>query len=122
VNYFVGGGQLVNFVAVVEQDSWTGESWTDRGDPADALAAYLAAVGSDPAAALRRYETLRLRRATRLQAMSANNKTRFHLPDGPAQHERDDQLAAGSTGWSFDAIAWLYDHDAAMISTADRPA
>ena len=30
----------MNFVAVVEQDTWTGESWTDRGDVADALAAY----------------------------------------------------------------------------------
>jgi 2-polyprenyl-6-methoxyphenol hydroxylase-like FAD-dependent oxidoreductase len=40
VHYFVQGGRLVNFVAVVEQDSWTRESWTDRGDVADALAAY----------------------------------------------------------------------------------
>jgi salicylate hydroxylase len=188
VNYFVGGGQLVNFVAVVEQDTWTRESWTDRGDPADVLAAFdgwhpqvrgvleaadeafiwalfdrapldhwsrgrvtllgdachamlpfmaqgaaqaiedgatlaacLAAAESDPAVALRRYETLRLLRATRLQAMSADNKTRFHLPDGPAQRERDAQLAAGSTGWSFDAIAWLYDHDAGTIGTVDQP-
>ena len=27
-------GRLVNFVAVVEQDTWTRESWTDRGDVA----------------------------------------------------------------------------------------
>ena len=40
VHYFVSGGRLVNFVAVIEQDTWTRESWTDRGDPADALAAY----------------------------------------------------------------------------------
>jgi hypothetical protein len=37
VHYFVSGGRLVNFVAVVEQDTWTRESWTDRGDPADDL-------------------------------------------------------------------------------------
>ena len=40
VHYFVQGGRLVNFVAVIEQDSWTRESWTDRGDPADAIAAF----------------------------------------------------------------------------------
>lgn len=40
VHYFVSGRRLVNFVGVVEQDTWTRESWTDRGDLADALAAY----------------------------------------------------------------------------------
>jgi salicylate hydroxylase len=29
-----------NFVAIVERDTWTHESWTDHGDIADALAAY----------------------------------------------------------------------------------
>ena len=32
--------QLVNFVAVIEQDTWTKESWTDRGKVADVVAAY----------------------------------------------------------------------------------
>ena len=40
VHYFVQNQRLVNFVAVVEQDAWTRESWTDRGVLADALAAY----------------------------------------------------------------------------------
>ncbi len=40
VHYFVSGERLVNFVAVVEQDTWTRESWTDRGDVAAALAAF----------------------------------------------------------------------------------
>jgi salicylate hydroxylase len=40
VHYFVAGGGLVNFVAVMERDSWTRESWTDRGEVADALAAF----------------------------------------------------------------------------------
>ncbi len=40
VHYFVSGKRLVNFVAIVEQDAWTAESWTDRGDLADALAAF----------------------------------------------------------------------------------
>jgi salicylate hydroxylase len=40
VNYFVAGKRYVNFVAIIEQDSWTKESWTDRGEVADALAAF----------------------------------------------------------------------------------
>jgi salicylate hydroxylase len=40
VHYFVAGATLVNFVAVVEQESWTRESWTDPGEIADALAAF----------------------------------------------------------------------------------
>jgi salicylate hydroxylase len=186
VHYFVSGGSLVNFVAIIEQDTWTGESWTDRGQVADALAAYegwhpqvraiieavdetfiwalfdrtplerwsagrvtllgdachamlpfmaqgaaqaiedgaalatcLADAGpGDAAAALRRYAAVRIPRASRLQAMSMTNKTRFHLPDGPEQRERDAQMSTGSTDWSFDAVAWIYEHDAAVVPPA----
>ena len=65
-------------------------------------------------AALRRYETLRLPRATKLQEMSRANKTRFHLPDGPAQQARDAQMAANGDR-SIPAIGWLYAHDASVI-------
>jgi len=34
VNYFVRGGDLVNFVGVVEDASWQAESWREPGDPA----------------------------------------------------------------------------------------
>ena len=183
VHYFVRSGRLVNFVAVVERDAWTRESWTERGDLADALAAFdgwhpqvttiLAAVdepyvwalfdrapltrwsvgrvtllgdaahpmlpfmaqGAAQAvedgatlaaclttaaapgieAALDRYQRLRLPRTSRLQAMSAANKTRFHLPDGPDQRDRDAQMAAGGTDWSFDAVAPIYSHDAGAL-------
>jgi salicylate hydroxylase len=185
VHYFVRDRSLVNFVAIVEQDTWTRESWTDRGDLADALAAFegwhphvrailsavdetfiwalfdrapmprwsvgrvtllgdachamlpfmaqgaaqaiedgatlaacLARAGSDIPGALRRYERQRIARTSRLQAMSAGNKTRFHLPDGPEQLERDARKAAGSTDWSFDAVAWIYEHDAGVVDAA----
>jgi salicylate hydroxylase len=39
VHYYVRPS-LVNFVAVIEQDTWTKESWSDRGEVADALAAF----------------------------------------------------------------------------------
>jgi salicylate hydroxylase len=181
VHYFVQAERLVNFVAIVEQDTWTRESWTDQGDVAVALTEYdgwhpqvrailgavdetfvwalfdrapldrwsagrvtllgdachpmlpfmaqgaaqaiedgatltscLAKIG-EPDEALRRYDQLRLPRTSRIQAQSAINKLRFHLPDGPAQQERDAQMASGSTDWSVKAVAWIYGHDAAEI-------
>lgn len=178
VHYYVSSGQLLNFVAVVERDAWGRESWTERGEVAEARAAYdrwhpqvrgiLAAVdetfvwalfdrpplerwsrgrvtllgdachpmlpfmaqgaaqaiedgatlaaclagGDGPPEALRRYERLRLPRATRVQALSAGNKTRFHLPDGPEQRARDEAMAAGGTDFSYRAVEWIYEHDA----------
>jgi len=178
VHYYVSSGRLMNFVAVVERDTWGRESWTDRGDAGEARAAYdgwhpqvrgiLAAAGEtfvwalfdrpplghwsdgrvtllgdachpmlpfmaqgaaqaiedgatlavclaegdDPAEALSRYERLRLPRATRVQALSADNKTRFHLPDGPGQRARDEAMAAGGTDFSYRAVEWIYEHDA----------
>jgi salicylate hydroxylase len=184
VHYFVQRRRLVNFVAVTEQDAWTGESWTDRGEVGDALAAFegwhpqlheiLRAVDdtfiwalfdraplerwsagrvtllgdachpmlpfmaqgaaqaledgaaltacltreADVAEALRRYERLRLPRASRIQALSTLNKTRFHLPDGPEQRERDALMASGSTDFSIKAVEWIYGHDASEIDAA----
>jgi salicylate hydroxylase len=182
VHYFVRGGRLVNVVAVVEQYRWARESWTARGQVANALAAFagwhprvraileavdetflwalfdraplerwsagrvtllgdachpmlpfmaqgaaqaiedgatlaacLAEPGADVAGALRGYERLRIPRTARVQAASTDNKTRFHLPDGPAQWERDARMAAGSTDWSYQAVAWIYEHDAAAL-------
>jgi salicylate hydroxylase len=40
VHYFVQNERLLNFVCLIERDSWRSESWTDRGKVADALAAY----------------------------------------------------------------------------------
>jgi salicylate hydroxylase len=40
VHYFVRNRRLVNVVAIVDQDTWMGESWTDRGDIAEARAAF----------------------------------------------------------------------------------
>jgi len=63
---------------------------------------------------------MRLPRTSRIQGMSAANKTRFHLPDGPAQIERDAKMAAGVTDWSIKAITWVYNYDvAAAVETGD---
>ena len=74
----------------------------------------------DPQQALARYQQLRLPRTAQVQSMAANNKIRFHLPDGPEQIARDAEMAAGGTDWSFKAIEWIYGHDpAAAIETGN---
>jgi salicylate hydroxylase len=80
-----------------------------------ALAACLGGAGAgDPAEALQRYERLRLPRVTRLQDMSRANKTRFHMPDGPAQEARDAEWAKAGDR-SPDALSWLYGFDPSDI-------
>ena len=37
VHYFVARERLLNFVAVIERGSWTGESWMDRGNAQELL-------------------------------------------------------------------------------------
>ena len=79
-----------------------------------ALASLLAAMPDDVPDALRRYEEIRKPRATRLQEASSNNRTRFHLADGPEQQARD-QAMATSGDRSIGNIGWLYLHDAADV-------
>jgi salicylate hydroxylase len=190
VHYFVQSRHLLNFVAIIEQDSWRLESWTERADIANALAAYegwhpqissileavdetfiwglfertpmerwsvgrvtllgdachamlpfmaqgaaqaiedgaslaacLSKLGErDISSALHLYESLRLPRTSHIQATSKENKTRFHLPDGPRQQERDAQMTQGSTDWSFKAVAWIYGHDAGVVDDSTRVA
>ena len=40
VAYFVAGKRLLNFVANVEREAWTAESWSEQGDPDDLRAAF----------------------------------------------------------------------------------
>ena len=89
-----------------------GQGGAQAIEDAATLKECLLKFSSDIPTALRLYEQIRLPRASRLQGMSATNKTRFHLPDGPAQRERDATMATGATDWSLAAVAWLYEHDA----------
>ena len=68
-------------------------------------------TGADAATAaqaLQRYERIRRPRASEVQLMSRGREVRNHLPDGPAQQERDAQLASGDP---LRQSAWLYGHD-----------
>jgi salicylate hydroxylase len=67
-----------------------------------------AAGGPGWPAALRRYESLRLPRTTRLQEVSHARAHANHLPDGPEQRARDKSFAAADP---LAANAWIYDYD-----------
>jgi 2-polyprenyl-6-methoxyphenol hydroxylase-like FAD-dependent oxidoreductase len=57
------------------------------------LARCLAEESVDTEGALERYETIRIPRTSRVQAMARRNATVFHLHDGPEQQERDSKMA-----------------------------
>lgn len=77
-------------------------------EDAAVLAACLAEDARHPARALRRYESLRIGRATRLQRASRDRARSNHLPDGPEQRARDAALAAQDP---LVASAWIYRYD-----------
>jgi len=64
----------------------------------------------DPTRALRRYESLRIGRTTRIQRESHTRARVNHLPDGPEQAARDAALAAADP---LVDNGWIYGHDAA---------
>jgi salicylate hydroxylase len=83
------------------------------------LAACLRKVGTKAVTeALTLYEAHRLPRTPRVQTLAANNKTRFHLPDGPEQTARDSEMSKSITDFSLHSVAWLYGHDAAQVNDA----
>ncbi|GAA5128521.1 FAD-dependent monooxygenase [Pseudonocardia adelaidensis] len=78
-------------------------------EDAAVLARCLARAPSSPADALRRYESLRIGRTTRLQEVSHARAHVNHLPDGPEQEARDAALAQADP---LVANGWIYAYDA----------
>lgn len=78
-------------------------------EDAEALAACLAgcAAAAVPEALLQ-YERVRRPRASEVQRMSRGRELRNHLPDGPEQRQRDEELARGDP---LRQSAWLYGHE-----------
>jgi salicylate hydroxylase len=79
-------------------------------EDAATLARCLAEDPTDPSAALRRYESQRIPRTTRIQEVSHARAYLNHLPDGPEQRARDEAFA---TVDPLEANAWIYAHDPA---------
>jgi salicylate hydroxylase len=77
-------------------------------EDAAVLARCLAEGADDAAAALMRYEALRIPRTTRLQAVSHGRAHLNHLPDGPEQRDRD---AAFAQQDPLVANGWIYSYD-----------
>jgi salicylate hydroxylase len=68
------------------------------------------AGGADLGDALRRYEQLRLPRASRIQRLSYDNNVVYHLADGPEQRARDHAMIRGEA-LGVDALSWLFEDD-----------
>ncbi len=78
-------------------------------EDAEALGACLAGVGSDSVEeALKRYEQIRLPRASKVQLMSRGREVQNHLHDGPEQQRRDENFAQADP---LRQSAWLYGYD-----------
>jgi len=180
VHYYVAGGRLLNFVAIVPAGEWRVESWSatgevsaavaefegwhphvraiiaaadrthrwglyDRdplttwavgrvallGDAAHAMLPFLAqgacqavedaavvtkslaaADATSVADALQRYQISRQPRVWRVQRMSRQNATTYHLPDSDAQRERDATWAAAASAGPHSERGWLFAFDA----------
>lgn len=83
-------------------------------EDAAVLARCLATSPDDPEQALKRYESARIPRTTRLQEISHARRHVNHLPDGPEQETRDTALAASDP---LVTAGWIYGHDAEAALT-----
>ncbi|MCX4460258.1 FAD-dependent monooxygenase [Streptomyces sp. NBC_01728] len=84
-------------------------------EDAAVLARCLAASADDPEQALKRYESARIERTTRLQQVSRARRHINHLPDGPDQQARDAALAAADP---LVSNGWIYGYDAEEALTS----
>jgi 2-polyprenyl-6-methoxyphenol hydroxylase-like FAD-dependent oxidoreductase len=84
------------------------------------LAECLAAEPNDPVAALRRYEVIRMNRATDLQSSSHAAAESFYLPDGEEQRARDAgyETLLQSLPWGTRQPIW--EHDVRVALAAGR--
>ena len=85
-----------------------GQGAAQAFEDAAVLATCLAGDPVDPVQALRRYESARIARASKVQQGSYARADYNHLPDGPEQHARDTALQAADP---LAANAWIYAHD-----------
>ncbi len=93
-----------------------GQGAAQAFEDAAVLASCLASGQRDPAQALRRYESARIGRASRVQEGSHARADYNHLPDGPEQRARDEALRAADP---LAANEWIYAHDPVAVNRDD---
>ena len=85
-------------------------------EDAAALARCLSETPADIPAALTRYEAARRPHTAKIQRMSWDNNTFYHLPDGPEQRARDTALHAATAESGLAALSWIYASDPEAIA------
>jgi salicylate hydroxylase len=85
-----------------------GQGAAQAFEDAAMLANCLAGGQENPALALRRYDSARIDRASRVQQGSHARADYNHLPDGPQQRARDEALRAADP---LAVNAWIYAYD-----------
>jgi salicylate hydroxylase len=111
LEYWSAGGVTLLGDAAHAMLPFFGQGAAQAVEDAVALADCLRGADAESVpAALRRYEALRRPRASRVQLMSRGRELRNHLPDGPAQQQRDAALADGDP---LRDSEWLYGYGAA---------
>jgi salicylate hydroxylase len=85
-------------------------------EDAAALARCLSETPADIPAALARYQAARRPHTAKIQRMSWDNNTIYHLPDGPEQTARDTALQAATTESGLANLRWIYGNDPEVIA------
>ena len=71
---------------------------------------------ADIPAALARYEAARRPRTAKVQRMSWDDNTFYHVPDGPQQSARDEALQGAATESGLATLRWIYGNDPEVIA------
>jgi salicylate hydroxylase len=85
-------------------------------EDAATLARCLSDTPADIPAALARYEAARRPHTAKIQRMSWDNNTFYHLPDGPQQRARDEALQAAAAESGLTTLHWIYGNDPEVIA------
>jgi salicylate hydroxylase len=86
-------------------------------EDAAALAHCLSETPADIPTALARYEAARRPHTAKIQRMSWDNNTFYHLPDGSEQAARDEALQSAATDSGLATLRWIYGNDPEAFAT-----
>jgi len=85
-------------------------------EDAAALTRCLSETPLDIPTALARYDETRRPHTAKIQRMSWDNNTFYHLPDGPEQRARDTALRAATAASGLEGLRWIYGSDPGAVA------